>query len=283
MEALTGDIRSPHTGGNTMTARYETIRYDLKSAVCTITLDRQSVYNAFNEALGDELAAAFDACARDDAVRAVVITGAGKAFCSGQDLKFLRSQYDAGDTDYLGGQLRRGYNPAILKMCTLPKPVIAAVNGVAAGAGCSLALAADLRVMAESASLIEVFVNVGLVPDCGSTLTLPRLVGTSKALELCFTGDKVSADEALRLGLANKVVPDDRLLQEAREWAERLAAMPTKALGLMKGLIYDSFDNTLEQQLEAEAAAQEIADKTNDHAEGLRAFVEKRKPVFCGR
>ena len=266
-----------------MTPRYETILYEVKDAVCTITLNRTAAYNACNEAMTADLAAALEACEQDQAVRAVVITGAGKAFCSGQDLKDLQAQYAGGRVAYLGGRLRRDYNPVILKIRNLEKPVVAAVNGVAAGAGCSLALAADLRVMAESASLIEVFVNVGLVPDCGSTLFLPRLVGMSKALELCFTGDKVSAEEALRLGLANRVAPDDRLMAETYRLAGRLASLPTRAIGLTKRLLNQSFDNTLEQQLEAEAAMQEIADQTADHLEGLRAFIEKRKPAFQGR
>ncbi len=266
-----------------MSGDYETILCEIRDAVCTITLNRPAVFNALNETLGQDMSAALDRCGEDQAVRAVVITGIGKAFCSGQDLKELRARYATGKIDYLGGQLRRGYNPVILKMFKLEKPIVAAVNGVAAGAGCSLALAADLRVMAESASLIEVFVNVGLVPDCASTLTLPRLVGLSKALELCFTGDKVSAAEALRLGLANKVVTDEHLMEETHALAARLAAMPTRAIGLMKRLIHQSFDNTLEEQLEAEAAMQEIADQTEDHLEGLRAFAEKRKPQFRGQ
>ena len=266
-----------------MTPRYETIRYELKDAVCTITLNRPEVFNAFNEALTADLGAALTAAEKDDAVRAVVITGAGKAFCAGQDLKDLEAQYAGGKIAYLGPRLRRDYKPVILKMRNLEKPIVAAVNGVAAGAGCSLALAADLRVMAARATLIEVFVNVGLVPDCGSTLTLPRLVGMGKALELCFTGDRVSAEEALRLGLANKVVPDDRLMEKTGKLARRLASLPTRAIGLTKRLINQSFDNTLEQQLEAEASIQEIADQTADHLEGLRAFIEKRKPTFQGR
>ncbi len=266
-----------------MAPSYETIRYEIDNGVCTITLNRPAACNACNEAMTADLSAALQACEQDRAVRAVVLTGAGKAFCSGQDLKELQARYAGGVTSYLGGRLRREYNPVILKMRNLEKPVVAAVNGVAAGAGCSLALAADLRVMAESATLIEVFVNVGLVPDCGSTLFLPRLVGMSKALELCFIGDKVSAEEALRLGLANRVAPDDRLMAETYKLAGRLASLPTRAIGLAKQLINQSFDRTLEQQLEAEACVQEIADQTADHREGLRAFIEKRKPAFQGR
>ncbi len=167
-------------------------------------------------------------------------------------------------------------------MRQIEKPIIAAINGVAAGAGCSLALACDLRVMAEGAKLIEVFVNVGLIPDSGSTFTLPRLVGLGQAMELCFTGDRVNAADALRLGLTNKVVADDELSDAAHAWAHQLAAMPTRALGLTKRLLNQTFDNTLEEQLEAEAFVQETAGKTKDHFEGVRAFIEKRTPEFKG-
>ncbi|HUU84230.1 MAG TPA: enoyl-CoA hydratase-related protein [Phycisphaerae bacterium] len=266
-----------------MAQRYDTLLYDVQEGVCTITLNRPEVFNAFNEALTSDLGAALDACAIDEGVRAVVITGAGKAFCAGQDLKDLQTQYAGGEIAYLGPRLRRDYNPVILRMRNLEKPVIAAVNGVAAGAGCSLALAADLRIMGAGATLIEVFINVGLVPDCGSTLTLPRLVGMGKALELCFTGDRVTAEEAHRLGLANEVAPDGQLMEAANKLAGRLARMPTRAIGLTKRLINQSFDHTLEQQLEAEARMQETADKTADHVEGICAFLEKRKPSFQGR
>lgn len=260
-----------------------TVRYQLDGAVCTMTLHRPEVYNAFNEAMTTELLKAFKQAAKDDAVRAVIVTGAGKAFSSGQDLKDLESQYSGEARPVLGPRLRQGYNPVILAMRQLEKPVIAAVNGVAAGAGCSLALAADLRILSDAASLIEVFVHVGLVPDSGSTFMLPRLIGLAKSLELCFTGDKVAADEALRLGLAHRVVPADALMDEARKLAERLAALPTRAIGLTKRLLNQAFEHSLEQQLELEAFAQEAAGKTRDHIEGVRAFIEKRKPQFTGQ
>lgn len=264
-------------------SNYIAITYAIDAGVATLTLNRPEVYNACNAAMTDELDAALKAAAKDPAVRALILTGAGKAFCSGQDLKDLEAQYGPGGTPVLGERLRRGYNPVILRLRSLEKPVIAAVNGVAAGAGCSLALAADLRFMAASATLIEVFINVGLVPDSGSTWTLPRLVGLGKALELCCTGDKVAADEALRLGLTNRVFPDDQLLEQTRQFAARLAAMPTRAIGLTKRLLNQAFDNTLEQQLELEAFYQETAGKTADHFEGVRAFIEKRRPVFRGQ
>lgn len=265
-----------------MVAEYATIQYEVREGVCTITLNRPEVYNAFNEAMTADLLAALKAADKDASIRALIITGAGKAFCSGQDLKDLKDNYVDGYVPVLGERLRKGYNPVILKMRNMEKPVIAAVNGVAAGAGCSLALAADLRIMAEGATLIEVFVHVGLIPDCGSTYTLPRLVGMGKAFELCALGDKVSAKEALRLGLTNRVAADDALAGQAHELACRLAALPTKAIGLTKRLLNQAFDKTLEEQLEAEAFVQETAGNTADHFEGVRAFIEKRKPEFHG-
>lgn len=262
---------------------FQTIRYEVDAAVCTVTLNRPQVYNAFNEAMTTELATAFKQAGKDDAVRALIVTGAGKAFSSGQDLKDLESQYTGSYVPVLGGRLRQGYNPMILAMRNLEKPIIAAVNGVAAGAGCSLALAADLRIVSEAAAFIEVFVNVGLIPDSGSTFILPRLVGLGRALEMCFTGDKVPAAEALRLGLANRVVPAEALMDEARTLAGRLAALPTRAIGLTKRLMNQAFDNSLERQLELEAFMQETAGKTRDHMEGVRAFIEKRKPNFTGQ
>jgi 2-(1,2-epoxy-1,2-dihydrophenyl)acetyl-CoA isomerase len=262
--------------------QFKTITCQQEAGVATITLNRPEVYNACNGAMTDELDAALKSIAKDAAVRALVVTGAGKAFCSGQDLKDLEAQYGPGCTPVLGERLRKGYNPVVQRLRSLEKPVIAAVNGVAAGAGCSLALAADLRFMAASATLIEVFINVGLVPDSGSTWTLPRLVGIGKAMELCFTGDKVGADEALRLGLANRVFSDDQLQEQTRLYAARLAAMPTRAIGLTKRLLNQAFDHTLEQQLELEAYCQETAGRTADHFEGVRAFIEKRKPAFKG-
>jgi 2-(1,2-epoxy-1,2-dihydrophenyl)acetyl-CoA isomerase len=165
----------------------------------------------------------------------------------------------------------------------MDKPVIAAVNGVAAGAGLSFALACDMRIASDKASFIEVFINVGLIPDSGSTWTLPRLVGLAKAMELCLTGDKVGAEEALRLGLVNRVVPADDLMTETRAVATRLASLPARGIALTKRLLNQSYDNTLEQQLEAEAFAQETAGLTEDHYEGVVAFIEKRKPDFKGR
>ncbi|MHC5004044.1 MAG: enoyl-CoA hydratase-related protein [Planctomycetota bacterium] len=260
----------------------QTLEVTTESHVCTITLNRPEVFNAFNDQLTKELQDVLKSVARDADVRVVVITGAGKAFCSGQDLGDLKSKYVPGYVPHLGDDLRRRYNPVIQRIWDLEKPVIAAVNGVAAGAGCSLALACDMRVASEHASFIEVFINVGLIPDSGSTFTLPRLVGLGKAMELCCTGQKVGAEEALRLGLVNRLVAADELMSETMSLAGRLAGLPGRGIALTKRLLHQSLTNDMAAQLEAEAFAQETAGRTEDHHEGVVAFIEKRKPSFKG-
>jgi 2-(1,2-epoxy-1,2-dihydrophenyl)acetyl-CoA isomerase len=267
----------------TATAAPAAIQTQVADHVCTITLSRPDVYNAVNDAFTTELQEAIKQAERDESVRVLVITGAGKAFCSGQDLGDLKKKYVPGYVPHLGDDLRRRYNPIIRRIARLEKVVIAAVNGVAAGAGCSLALACDIRLAAEEASFIEVFINVGLIPDSGSSFFLPRLVGLGKAMEMCCTAEKVSAQEALRLGLVNRVVPAASLLGEARALAARIAAMPARGVGLTKRLLRQSLENDLEAQLEAEAFGQETAGMTADHFEGVSAFLEKRKPAFTHR
>ncbi len=262
---------------------FETLTAENADGVCTITMNRPEVFNALNDRMTFELQDALKSAERDDAVRAVILTGAGKAFCSGQDLGDLKEKYVPGHVPHLGDDLRKRYNPIARGLREMEKPAIAAVNGVAAGAGLSFALACDIRIAAETASFIEVFINVGLIPDSASTFTLPRLVGMSKAMELCFTGDKVTAQEALRIGLVNRVVPPGELLEEARKLAGKLAALPARGIALTKRLINQSFENDLAAQLEAEAFAQETAGLTQDHLEGVVAFIEKRKPSFKGR
>jgi 2-(1,2-epoxy-1,2-dihydrophenyl)acetyl-CoA isomerase len=251
--------------------------------VCTITLNRPDVLNAFNDQLTTELHEALKAAEKDAAVRVVVITGAGRAFSSGQDLGDLRTKYVPGYVPSLGDDLRRRYNPIIKRIRDMEKPVIAAVNGVAAGAGCSLALACDMRIASDQAAFVEVFVNVGLIPDSGSTFMLPRLVGLGKAMELCCSGSKVDAAEALRIGLVNQVVPAAELESATTKLAGKLASLPSRALALTKRLLNQSMQNDLDAQLEAEAYDQETAGKTADHREGVMAFLEKRKPDFQGR
>jgi len=266
-----------------MSKTYETLLTDRRGAVTTIMLNRPESLNAFNDTLLDELNDVLKAVERDGGVRCVVLTGAGRAFSSGQDLKQLKERYVEGYVPHVGDHLRKKYNPLVSRIMSMDKPVIGAVNGVAAGAGCSLALACDLRIAAQSATFIEVFVNVGLIPDSGSTYTLPRLVGQARAAEMCFLGGKVTAAEALSWGLVNRVVPDGELMSEAGKLAEKLAALPTRGLALTKRLLRRSLHSSLDDQLEQEAFGQETAGQTADHMEGVRAFLEKRPPRFSGR
>jgi 2-(1,2-epoxy-1,2-dihydrophenyl)acetyl-CoA isomerase len=267
-----------------MLTTYKTLLVEIAEDVCTVTLNRPDSLNSLNDAMTTELTAVVRELAHEPQVRCVVLTGAGRAFSSGQDLSDLKKRYsDPEHVPHLAEELRRRYNPIIIGLRDLEKPVLAAVNGVAAGAGLSLALACDLRIAADKASFIEVFVNVGLVPDSGGTFFLPRLVGLGKALEWCFTGDRVSAADALSLGLVNQVVPANQLMKATHELAVRLAKLPTRAIGLMKRLLYRSFSSNLEAQLEAEALAQETAALTVDHREGVLAFFEKRPAHFQGK
>jgi len=258
-------------------APYETIRYELADGVATITLDRPDSLNALNAQMRRELADAFKAAASDAVVRAVVLTGAGRGFCSGADLR-------GGDGER---QFRRvltsEYNPLIAAIRALPKPVVSAVNGVAAGAGLSLALAADLVVAAEDARLVPAFGRIGLVPDSGLTRTLVRALGRHRASSFLIAGDPLSPQDARSAGLIHAVVAANRLADDARALAVRLAAGPTTAIGLTKRLINAAEDATLAATLDAEAGLQEVAGRTEDHAEGVAAFAEKREPRFIGR
>lgn len=253
-----------------------------QAGVRTITLNRPDVLNAFNSAMLKALGKAARAAAKDKSVRCVVITGAGRAFCSGQDLAEVAHRYKSDEPLELGAHLRDHYNPMIVSLRTMEKPVIAAINGVAAGAGFSLALACDLRIAAESASFIDSFVNVGLVPDSGGTFTLPRLIGVARAMEIAITGRKVKSEEALAIGLVTRVVPDAELANATSELARKLADMPTRAIGLTKRAINASWNADLSDQLDYEAMMQTTAGRTHDHREGVLAFLEKRKPSFTG-
>ncbi len=259
---------------------YETLEYAVENHVASITMNRPDVYNAFNDQLTTELLGALKTAERDRDVRVVVLTGAGKAFSSGQDLGDLKKKYVPGHVPQLGEDLKRRYDPVIKKITGMDKIVIAAVNGVAAGAGCSLALACDMRVASSKASFIEVFINVGLIPDSGSTWFLPRLVGLGKAMELCCTGEPVKADEALTLGIVNRVAEPDELMSATNELAAKLAGLPGRGVALTKHLLRKSFERSLDAQLEAEAFAQDTAGRTKDHFEGVTAFIEKRTPKF---
>jgi len=258
---------------------YTTLLVEREGGVLTITLNRPDVLNAFNNTMTSELQDALRKAERDPEVRCLVLTGAGRAFSAGEDLK---SRQAGGDKSFIES-LRNRYNPIIAKLRTMEKPVIAAVNGVAAGAGLGLALACDLRIASDQARFGQVFVRVGLAPDSGTSFLLLQLVGLGKALEMAFFGDLVAAEEALRIGLVNRVVPHDQLLATTREWARRLAAGPTRAMGLAKRAFNFAAAATLQQVLDYEAYLQEIAGHTADHAEGVRAFLEKREPRFQGR
>lgn len=254
------------------------LRVETVDAVTTLTLDRADSLNSLTLGLKNELLQALKSAGRDRAVRAVVITGAGRAFCAGQDLR-ERMEPDAAP---LAVELRQRYNPIIIAMRRLEKPIVAAVNGVAAGAGASLAFACDIRLAAPEASFILAFGRVGLVPDSGATWFLPRLVGTAKALEIALTTEPLSAADAERFGLVARIVPADGLLAEAQALAERLAAGAPRAIALTKRALNRAWDATLEEQLEYEADLQGLAGASADHAEGVAAFVEKRRPAFTG-
>lgn len=258
---------------------YEFLKYELKSGVATITLNRPDVYNALNNEITFEMQAALKECKKNDEVRVVVLTGEGKAFCSGQDLKASSKEPNRSFSD----SIHKRYNPIIQAIRTMPKPVICRLNGVAAGAGCSFALACDLVVAAESAKLIEVFVNIGLVLDSGSSYFLPRLVGSAKAFELATMGTRVSGKEAEAMGLVNKCVPDAELDDAVKSYTDFYAKAPTKAIGLMKKMLNKSQNATLSEMLEYEAHMQDIAGASHDYKEGVQAFLEKRKPNFFGR
>jgi 2-(1,2-epoxy-1,2-dihydrophenyl)acetyl-CoA isomerase len=254
------------------------VEVDAEAGVATITLNRPDALNALTVPMKLALLAAFRQVARDAAVRAVILTGAGRAFCAGQDLR-ERLQPDAAP---LGVEVRERYNPIIRAMRALPKPIVAAINGVAAGAGASLAMASDVRIASEAASFALAFGRVGLVPDSGATWLLPRLVGVTRAAELALLGDSVSAADALRLGLVGRVVAADDLATEVRSVAARLAAGAPRAMALTKRALQAAWSHDLDAALDYEAHLQDLAGRTSDHAEGLAAFLEKRPPRFTG-
>ncbi len=257
---------------------YETILYDKQNGVATLTLNRPQALNAFVPQMNKEVMAALKDGERDKEVRCFMITGAGRAFCAGQDLKG-RTPEQKGS---LGASLREKYNPMIRQIRQMEKIVIAAVNGVAAGAGCNFALACDLRVASEDAKFIQSFVRVGLAPDSGGSFILTRLVGLSKAMELLLLGDTVDAMEAQRIGLVARVFPNAEFAARAREIAERVAGAP-RGIGLIKRAVNHANLPALESDLEYEAHLQEIAGRSADYDEGVRAFLEKRAPVFTGK
>jgi 2-(1,2-epoxy-1,2-dihydrophenyl)acetyl-CoA isomerase len=248
-------------------------------AILTLTLNRPEALNALNPQTTQALRAGLEAAGRDPEVGAIILTGAGRAFCAGADLKEVSGRAAVGNSD-LGADLRANYTPMIRAIRACPKPVIAALNGTAAGAGLSLALACDLRIAAAGAQMIVVFVRVGLVPDAGSLFFLTRMLGLSKATELALTGEPLSADDAVRLGLVAAVVPPDQLMAAAMERARRLAEGPRQTYALIKRGMERALQLDLEQTMELESQLQALAAETPDAQEAIRAFLEKRKPVF---
>lgn len=265
---------------------YENLLYDLADGICRITLNRPQVYNALSPGLIRDITAAVENAGADDSVRVIVITGAGdKAFCSGADLKegVVNVQLSGSGSLNLGDSLRTGYNPMIRAMRNLPKPIVGRVNGVAAGAGCSLALACDVTICANEAYFSQIFVNIGLMPDAGSTFFLPRLVGPQRAFELSSTGRRVYGPEAAQMGLVSRSVPAADLDAAVAEVVTYYATAPTRAIGAMKLVLNQSIYSNLDQLLELEAENQDRLGRSTDAAEGIGSFLMKRKANFSGR
>lgn len=260
----------------------ETVRYEVNDAVGTVTLNRPDAMNALTTEMKTALRDTVRQAADDPAVRAVVLTGSGRAFCAGQDLREHVTNLEAGVTG-LSETVREHYNPTVRALATMPKPVIAAVNGSAAGAGASLAFACDFRVLSEKASFMMAFARVGLSSDTGAAWTLQRLVGRAKATELLMLAEPVRAADAAELGLATSVVPADDLADRARELAARLAHGPTVALAAIKQALRHAATHDLDESLELEAELQERCGNTDDHRNATYAFVRKETPVFEGR
>jgi 2-(1,2-epoxy-1,2-dihydrophenyl)acetyl-CoA isomerase len=258
----------------------EPLLVSLDAGVLRLTLNRPDTLNAFTIAMTQSLAAAFARAEAESAVRCVLVTGAGRGFCAGQDL--TERDMSAKEID-LGGGLDARYNPLIRRMRALEKPIVCAVNGVAAGAGANFALACDLVLAARSATFIQAFVKIGLVPDCGGSFFLPRLAGTQRAMALAMTGERLSAEDAERWGIIWKCVDDSALGLESERMAKQLASGPTRSLGLIKRAIYASAGNSLAAQLDLERDLQREVGKGKDYREGVAAFLEKRKPVFTGQ
>ncbi len=261
---------------------HSTIRLDIAQGVATVTLDRPDKLNAFTDEMHGQLGHALDRIEIDRAVRAVLLTGTGRAFCAGQDLGD-RAMSEVGRPVDLGDTLERLYNPLIRRIAALDRPVVCAVNGVAAGAGATLALACDVVLAARSASFVQAFCKVGLVPDAGGTWHLPRHVGLPRAMGMALLGEPVPAEQAEAWGLIWRCLDDARLMGEAQALAHHLARQATLGLGLTKQALRAAFDHTLEQQLELEARLQRQAGSSEDHREGVAAFLAKREPIFKGR
>jgi 2-(1,2-epoxy-1,2-dihydrophenyl)acetyl-CoA isomerase len=250
----------------------------IENGVCQLKLNRPAVFNSFNKAMALLLQSELDKAALNDQVRVIVLTGEGKAFCAGQDL----SEAIDPEGPELQAIVRDHYNPIIERIRTIEKPIIAAVNGVAAGAGANIALACDITIAKKSAAFVQAFSKIGLIPDSGGTYFLPRIIGTQKAMALFMTGDKISGEQADQLNMIYKAVEDELFDEEVNAFSKSIALMPTRALGLTKKAVNESYGNTLTEQLALEETLQTEAGLTYDFREGVNAFLEKRKPVFKG-
>lgn len=255
-----------------------TLLFTVNEGVAVIQLNRPDKLNSFNEEMAMALQEALDSCADDDDIRCVLLTGEGRGFCAGQDL----AEAIAPGAAAIEEHVEMKYNPIVRRLRALEKPVIAAVNGVAAGAGANLAFCCDIIVAADNAKFIQSFINIGLIPDTGGTYLLPRLVGLHRALAMTMLGEPITAEDAHGLGLVYKVFPHAQLMDEAMNLAKKMASMPTRGLGLTKKALNMSLSHELEEQLAVERELQGMAGRTSDNAEGIAAFLEKRKPVFTG-
>jgi 2-(1,2-epoxy-1,2-dihydrophenyl)acetyl-CoA isomerase len=258
---------------------FKHILYSVNDSLATIALNRPQTLNAFTENMIAETIVAFKQVEKDVAVRCVVLTGNGRAFSSGQNLAEVQQR--AGQFS-IGEHIKRGYNRLIQQMVSLEKPIIGAINGIAAGAGCGIALATDIRIASDRASFMLAFSKIGLIPDCGLNWVLPRLVGYGRAYEMAITAEKIPAEQALAWGLVNRVVPHDQLAETVATWSGKLAAGPTLAFGLTKRAMNQSWTMSLDESLAVEAQLQEECSHSADNREGIQAFLEKRSPKFKG-
>ncbi|MGP4071093.1 enoyl-CoA hydratase/isomerase family protein [Piscibacillus sp. B03] len=256
---------------------FETIKYSEKKGVATITLNRPKAYNAITEVMNKEITKALKVANKNNDVRCIVLTGEGKAFCSGQDLQ------DVDDNTNHAEFLRTRYHPMMQAIKYTPKPIVAAVNGTAAGAGMSLALAADFRLVQPNVKFVSAFVGIGLVPDSGFLYQLPRLIGYAKAMEVTVLGKPLTGDEAYNLGLATELIDSEEWDEKVDAFSQHLASLPTKSIELVKRYMIDSMNESFEEFLDKEAYAQRVAGLSQDHQEGVNAFKEKRKPSFIGK
>jgi len=266
-----------------MTSQSLTLEISRAGAVLTLTLNRPEALNAFDRHLAAALVDALDNAGRDDSIRAVIVTGAGRAFSAGQDINELAESVGAGGAAAIGAQMRESLNPIVLKLRSVEKPIVAAINGYTTGAGLGVALACDIRIASRTAVFAMSPFGIGFIPGVGTTALLPAIVGLGRATELTFTSAKISAARAFAIGMVNRLVEPDELMPEAQQRATQLAAQPTKTIGLTKRAFNRAMLPNFAEHLEYEASLQELAGKTEDHREGLAAVIEKRRPVFVGR